>query len=182
MGCGCIELHYCRILLTLKKKLIPLFIFSILVSVLMFFSFQAFHNAAITYVQVPSHAMEPTLPYESKQEFYKVDSDELINLQIQQIVLYTTPGTDLIFIGRILARENDVVEIKSKPQEFSVFVNGDLLNEPYSDATQNRFEYSSGEITVDKNHYFIMPDVRNTLPPPLMQVSFENIVGVIKEY
>lgn len=97
-----------------------------------------------------------------------VDDVALVNDQLLGYVRRTPDGftingmplTDLWetrdFIKRCIALPNDVIEIK----EGRVFVNGTMLNEPYLDEENLRYD-DFGPETIPAGHYFVMGDNRN---------------------
>jgi signal peptidase I len=115
-----------------------------------------------------------------------VDDVALVNDQLFGYVRRTPDGftingmplTDLWetrdFIKRCMALPNDVIEIK----EGRVYVNGELLNEPYVDEENLRYD-DFGPETIPPGYYFVMGDNRNNSKDsrfigPILQ---ENIKG-----
>lgn len=102
---------------------------------------------------VSGHSMEKTLSAGTKlltinKSFKKIKRGDIVCIRVY------ADGKKISLVKRIIAMPGEIIDIQGK----KVYVNGDLLKEPYA--------YYSGEskdnlvITLKKNEYFFMGDNR----------------------
>jgi len=88
----------------------------------------------------------------------KVDCDEL---KKGMIILFKHIDYKYFLTKRLIAKENQLVEIKTNNQ---TFVNNILLEEPYSYLSENKTDYNICDVDsviVGQNQIFVMGDNRN---------------------
>ncbi|MBO5060328.1 MAG: signal peptidase I [Clostridia bacterium] len=100
--------------------------------------------------------------YKDRQEYYaeyEENNGENLNF-FSKMVLYTKLPESLkrrYYVKRIIGMPGDTVDIK----DGQVWVNGEVLNEPYYDGITGITDYSvSYPVTVEEGHVFVMGDNR----------------------
>ena len=79
-------------------------------------------------------------------------------LQRGEVITFLYPkDTSKWYIERIVGLPGETIEIKSG----KVYVNGQILDEPYVDQTYNQMNSSFPPKTIPENHYFVLGDNRD---------------------
>lgn len=127
--------------------------------------------------EVPTPSMEPTIMTGTKLiglpilyggyiPFTDIKMPAILKIKRQSIVIFKFPLNEReYYVKRVIGLPGDIVEIRGK----NVFVNGQLLDEPYTQYISDPLYESNpdfvrpnfGPITVPKNHYFVMGDNRD---------------------
>lgn len=94
----------------------------------------------------------------NKLVYYKIESVRWGHLERGDIVVFWYPSDpDKSYVKRIIGLPGETVEIRSG----KVFINGNLLNEPYLDEINNTRIREQLIRTVDRHYYFVMGDNRD---------------------
>lgn len=98
-----------------------------------------------------------------------MEGDRIIGSRLSYILSEPKHGDIIIFnypddptqkfVKRVIGIPGDVVQIKRESDGVNVYVNGELLNEPY--LKEPMLSASDYSYIVPKNHYFVMGDNRN---------------------
>ena len=127
--------------------------------------------------EVPTPSMEPTIMTGTKLiglpilyggyiPFTDIKMPAILKIKRQSIIIFKFPLNEReYYVKRVIGLPGDIVEIRGK----NVFVNGQLLDEPYTQYISDPLYESNpdfvrpnfGPITVPKNHYFVMGDNRD---------------------
>ncbi|NLJ04677.1 MAG: signal peptidase I [Exilispira sp.] len=127
--------------------------------------------------EVSTPSMEPTIMTGTKLiglpilyggyiPFTDIKMPAILKIKRQSIVIFKFPLNEReYYVKRVIGLPGDIVEIRGK----NVFVNGQLLDEPYTQYISDPLYESNpdfvrpnfGPITVPKNHYFVMGDNRD---------------------
>ena len=127
--------------------------------------------------EVPTPSMEPTIMTGTKLiglpilyggyiPFTDIKMPAILKIKRQSIVIFKFPLNEReYYVKRVIGLPGDIVEIRGK----NVFVNGQLLDEPYTQYISDPLYESNpdfvrpnfGPITVPKNHYFVMGENRD---------------------
>lgn len=123
-------------------------------------SIQWFGNSVST-VKVHGTSMNPTL---SDQDCLLISTD-IKQVSRGDIVLVESLEITKSLIKRVIALPGDVVELKPIEQESGqyleqVWLNGELLEEPYTDGIINWWTVQERRFEVPEGHVFILGDYR----------------------
>lgn len=121
--------------------------------------------------------------FDDRQEYYEnyeFQTDKELNF-FSKIILYTKLPKDLqrkYYVKRIIGMPGDTIDIK----DGSVFVNGERLDEPYTNNATKITDLSvTYPVTVEEGHVFVMGDNRgnstDSRSSSLGQVDFDAIAG-----
>lgn len=103
---------------------------------------------------VDGSSMQPTIYSENKLFVSTKAYDNKIP-SYKDIILLKEDGTDTILVKRVIATPGDTLEIKDN----IVYLNGEILNEPYIFEEMNNNEDMS--ILIPDGYVFVMGDNRN---------------------
>ena len=105
--------------------------------------------------RIESHSMEPNF-YEGQFILVNKLAYRLGSPSRGDVIVFHNPNnTEEDYIKRVIGLPGDTLEIRDQ----TVFVNGDILHEPY-DLNQLSPGSSYGPIVIDPNHLFVMGDNR----------------------
>ena len=132
-------------------------------------------RVAIGNYSILGQSMEPNYHQEERLLVDKV-TPRLFGLNRGDIVIVHSPAQDIELIKRLIGKPGDTIELRDN----RVFVNGEVLNEPYlppganSGPTRETSKWTLGE-----NEYFIMGDNRSFSQDSRVfgPVKIENIIG-----
>lgn len=133
-------------------------------------------ESTTTVIQYSSGLMNPTVTSGPVQ--VKLLADDEKKLPRGTVVYYETTQMDQFdrppgkYIGRIVGLEHDVVSV----QEGRVFINDEQLDEPYI-SSLGPISQTLEPITVAKDSYFLLGDMRGVVPLPYVVVPAPRIVG-----
>lgn len=103
--------------------------------------------------QIASVSMEPTY---GDGKYVTIAPVELAELQRGDIIGYRHPSNpDEFFVKRLIGLSGETVEIR----EGAIYINGDLLEEPYPVTTGSPSE-TFGPIELREDEYFVLGDNR----------------------
>lgn len=119
-----------------------------------------FFQLAIPQSMVDGRSMEPT--FEDGQRLFISRVNYMVNdPQRGEIIVFNSPDplevNEPPLIKRIVGMPGDVVEII----ETEIYVNGELLNEPYINEPCRNFQCPDNRWELGPNQYFLMGDNRN---------------------
>ena len=109
--------------------------------------------------RIPSHSMQPTL-LPGDYIFVSTSAYEDKPPQINDVITFLYPkDRDINYIKRLIGRPGDRVSI----QNFDVFVNDQVIKQPYLDRNlvKKPFSRYMPQITIPKNKLFVMGDNRD---------------------
>lgn len=140
----------------LKKKYIWKTIFIAIALVLIVGVFNKFFLINI----IPSGSMENTLQIYDLVFSHKIDLDK-DSIERRDVIIFTLRNdkeVGKLYIKRVIGTPNDVVEIKGD----CVYVNGELLDEPYlKEPMEVDKKENNAYFVVPEGCYFVMGDNRN---------------------
>ena len=112
------------------------------------------NNFIIVNATVPTSSMEKTIMTNDRVIGFRL-SYKSSDPERGDIIIFKNPDNeDILYIKRIIGMPGEKVEV----HDGGVYVNGDLLDEPYLDVvTEGEF----GPYEVPEGHYFMMGDNRN---------------------
>ena len=134
--------------------------------------------AIIGITQMPSEDMNPNIKAGDVILFYRLDSD----IKMQDVVVFkktTTESKSQLFVGRVVAKPGDTVEISSGNR---LIVNGNaILETNIYEVTTAREGYTEYPLTLADDEYFILVDARKegTDSRYFGPVKEDEILGVI---
>ena len=109
-------------------------------------------NSLVGRYRIDGHSMNPTLADEQylfiNNVAYLLDEPEH-----GDIIVFRHPRNNLNLIKRVIGVPGDTVEVRDQ----QVYVNGQILNEPYIQAPPNY----TGSWSVPEDQYFVLGDNRN---------------------
>jgi signal peptidase I len=149
------------------------------VALLTYGFFQFSHRHLVQTVKIVGRSMAPTLP---DQQLYLLNRAAYLvrEPQPKDIVVLRDPETNAYAIKRIVAKPGDSVFV----QGGKLFVNGELLREPYLDRGTKTYpdgHYKAQFWICGIDQYFVLGDNRNNSADSRVYgaVPRENILGVV---
>jgi signal peptidase I len=151
----------------------------IIVAALAFASFQFITHFILQSVQVVGASMAPTL-HDSQRYVLNRWVYHMREPQLKEIVVLRDPVDNSYAIKRIVARGGDSVHLK----EGKIFVNGQLLEEPYLPEGTQTFpnpKYREQFLVCGTGKYFVLGDNRNNSADSRFYgtVPRQNILGLV---
>jgi signal peptidase I len=151
----------------------------VLLALLTYGCFQFSHQHILQTVQIEGTSMSPTLPH---AQCYLLNRAvyHMREPATREIVVLRDPETNGYCIKRIVAKPGDSVFVKGG----QIFVNGQLLPEPYLQAGTKTFpdmHYRAQLWVCGVNQYFVLGDNRNNSADSRVYgtVPRQNILGLV---
>jgi signal peptidase I len=151
----------------------------LVVALLTYGFFQFSHQHLVQAVQVEGCSMAPTLP---NKQVYLLNRVAYLTRDPQptDIVVLQDPETNGYAVKRIVAKPGDSVFVKGG----QIFVNGQLLSEPYLEPGTKTYpdsHYRAQFFICGQNQYFVLGDNRNNSADSRIYgaVRKQNILGTV---